>query len=184
MASINDGYIRRFEDGGKIIIRRAGEATDLVVMNILAGTVNLTPGVRQTLDPDVDRGVLLPRIRKGNMQPTLLDFDVKYTADQDADDLFTLLNDDGDGEDANYLPAYDIDVIIPDGPDKLTGEIFEITGASRREVYPFVAGEQYDIGRARFVATGWSRDEWDETEDTGGGGGGGPGDGGDPEPIG
>lgn len=159
MANTNDGTIYRFEDGGTIAISRTGGTENLAVLNVLSGTLRLRPKARATIEPDHDRGVLQARIRAGDEQPALCDFDVKYMTDLDADDLLSLLLDEGDGgaTDFNYLPGYTIVVTVFTGPGKVAGQTHTFTNASRAEVPVITAGEQFDTVNARFIATGYAR---------------------------
>lgn len=150
---INDGLRRRFEDGGTIIIRRAGNADEFTVLNVIAGTLQFTPKVRERLEPDKDRGVLLPRVRKGDEMPGTVQFNVKFTADLDADDLITLLTSDGTTDD-NYLPDMEMDITVYNGPNQNAGEIWELTGVVRDQPPTITAGEQFDTLTATFLVVG------------------------------
>ena len=157
MPDINNGTILRFEDGGTIVINRAGGSEALAVLNYVGGTLRMTPRVRATMAPDLDRGVLRPRIRAGDQQAALLDFDVKYMSDLDATDLHALLTEEGGANDANHLPAFDIVVTTNDGPAGTNGIIHTFTNASRAEAPNISAGAEHDTMIARFVSTGYAR---------------------------
>lgn len=149
MADINAGKITRFEDGSTVTITPDGGSA-VNVLNIIGGTYAMTPSVRATLEPDVDRGVLLPDIREGDEQPGSLTFDTKHTADAGVTELYEeLVADSTDG----YVPSFLIVVDIPDFPGAATGVRHTATKAVRAEAPSITAGDQYDTMIARFIST-------------------------------
>jgi len=150
MADINTGKITRFEDGSSFTITPAGGAA-LVLKNIVGGTFGFTPPVRETLEPDIDRGELLDDVREGDEQPGTLDVDTKATADQGSTEFFELLTAaSADG----YVPNMEIVIDVPDFTGAATGVRWTFTKAVRREAPSFTSGEHHDtiIGRWLFTS--------------------------------
>lgn len=147
--NINLAKIKRFDDGGKILITPAGSGDDLNVMLVEAGSVNIGFGVRETMPHDIDRGQLLADTREGDEQPSSLTFNVKHTGGISATDLLTLLNAEGtDG----YLPKFAIDVEWYDSSAQTTGTRYSITNAVRSGPAQIIPGAEYDQLQAGFTS--------------------------------
>jgi hypothetical protein len=153
MPDINAAQILRFEDGGKVTIRDQGGATDLVVLNILEGTLTFTPPVRAGLPRDIDRGLMNNNRRRGNQQPGSVGFDCKFTGGISATELFSLLTDEGD-LDAGYMQAYEVQVDFYNGPSQEgVGKTFLFEHCTREEAPVISAGAEYDTITCRFDCT-------------------------------
>ena len=147
MADFNDGDILTFKFGGEIKITPEG-GSEATVANVIGGTLRYKPSMRATLPPDVDRGLLLDDVRKGDYEPGELDFDIKFTGDTGATEMHELLTAEGTGQ---AKPKFDIDIEWYSDEAKTTGKRLPLTNCVVREAPNTNTGDSYDMINCRFL---------------------------------
>lgn len=148
MANNNAGDVIRFEHGGKIKITPDG-GTEQTVLNILSGTLTMTPTMFETLEADMDRGIPNTNIRKGNKIPGPIAFDIRYTGTVGSDEMLEILTaDTGD----QHKKKHTIVAEWYTDDAQTTGRSATISNAVVTGPPTITAGEKEDKMNASFIS--------------------------------